>query len=351
MSDPLALAGQGAANQLFSSAFWVLSFFPSVVTPLVAKMNSAGESEGLRRHVGEALLLGSLMGTMGTVLLVRYPHLALNVVLPPNAPVRAYAVPYLSIRGLTFMPALMSTICFSVYRGTLDVVSPLRIAIVANLVNIVLDPLFIFSLNKGVAGAAVATCISEVVSFLLYIRGMVHKDVLRFKELFVMPKWESVKPLVVGGLAVQLRGIALNAAFLAVTRTTQSLDNTGTAAAAHAITSQLWQLGGVFLLAISSTASMLVPSELSKAGVDTLTARRSARATADRLLRWGVVLGAALCCLQLLALPLLKVFSPLESVHEAARLPSIVGALLQIINGVVFIGEVNLLYFTSLHIA
>ena len=42
--------------------------------------------------------------------------------------------------------------------------------------------------------------------------------------------------------------MALNAAFLMVTRTTQSLDATGVAAAAHAITIQLWQLGGVVLL-------------------------------------------------------------------------------------------------------
>ena len=34
-----------------------------------------------------------------------------------------------------------------------------------------------------------------------------------------------------------------------------------------------------------------------------------------------------------------QVFSPLPEVQEAARLPSIIGAVLQIINGVVFIGE------------
>ena len=42
-----------------------------------------------------------------------------------------------------------------------------------------------------------------------------------------------------------MRAVALNIAFLAVTRTTQQLDSSGTAAAAHAITVQLWQLGGV----------------------------------------------------------------------------------------------------------
>ena len=37
MGDALALAGQSAANQIFNSAFWIISFLPSVVTPLVAQ--------------------------------------------------------------------------------------------------------------------------------------------------------------------------------------------------------------------------------------------------------------------------------------------------------------------------
>ena len=138
---------------------------------------------------------------------------------------------------------------------------------------------------------------------------------------------------------MQLRAIGFNIAFLAVTRTTQALDGSGVYAAAHTITNQLWQLGGVFLLAFSSVAAIIVPAELSKSGVEPSAALRSTTATADRLLRWGVVLGVALSLCQLSALPLLKVFSPLPAVQEAARLPSMIGAALQIINGVVFIGE------------
>jgi MATE family multidrug resistance protein len=339
MGNSLALAGQGAANQIFNSAFWVLSFFPSVVTPLVARAHAAGDGDALRARVGEAMLFGGIMGILGTYVLVTMPERAISVVLPTAAKAREYAVPYLSIRGLTFLPAIISTICFAAFRGTLDVLTPLRIAVIANVVNIVLDPFFIFRLNKGVAGAAIATCISEIVSVILYIKGMASRNMVRIKDVFALPKWESIKPLVVGGLAVQLRGIGLNIAFLAVTKTTQALDTTGVSAAAHAITIQLWQLGGIFLLAFSSVASVLVPNELNRAGVDRVTGLHNAKATADRLLRWGIVLGFGLSIVQILALPMLKIFSPLPDVQDAARLPSVIGAALQIINGVVFIGE------------
>jgi len=49
----------------------------------------------------------------------------------------------------------------------------------------------------------------------------------------------------------------------------------------------------------------------------------------------GSLLGAA----QMLVLPFINVFSPLKEVQEAARIPSVVASVLQIINGCVFIGE------------
>jgi len=45
---------------------------------------------------------------------------------------------------------------------------------------------------------------------------------------------------------------------------------------------------------------------------------------------WGVILGAVLGAAQLAALPLLGVITPLPEVQQAAVLPSIIGALLQV---------------------
>ena len=216
---------------------------------------------------------------------------------------------------------------------------PLKVSLASSLVNVVFDPLMIFTWGMGVSGAAAATCLCEVVSLALYLTVMVRRRMLRLRNVLVLPRWQAIRPLVVGGLAVQLRAIGFNIAFLAVTRTTQALDSSGVYAAAHTITNQLWQLGGVFLLAFSSVAAILVPAELSRSGVEPATALRNTKTTADRLLRWGVVLGIALSLCQLAALPLLKVFSPLPAVQDAARLPSVIGAALQVINGVVFIGE------------
>lgn len=60
MENALALAGQGAANQIFSSAFWIISFLPSVVTPLIAKAAGSGDTEAMKDRVGEVCYIFKL---------------------------------------------------------------------------------------------------------------------------------------------------------------------------------------------------------------------------------------------------------------------------------------------------
>lgn len=67
--------------------------------------------------------------------------------------------------------------------------------------------------------------------------------------------------------------------------------------------------------------------------------KKAAKSVSNRLMAWGCILGCILGAIQIGVLPLIKAFSPLEEVQEAAKIPSIIASVLQIINGMVFIGE------------
>ena len=54
------------------------------------------------------------------------------------------AAPYIGWRALTFVPAIVSTVGFAAFRGTLDVTTPMKITLLSQTVNLVLDPLLIF---------------------------------------------------------------------------------------------------------------------------------------------------------------------------------------------------------------
>jgi putative MATE family efflux protein len=64
----------------------------------------------------------------------------------------------------------------------------MNIMIISAVVNIILDPIFIFELNMGVMGAAIATVISQIVSSLMiiyYYRGNI--NMVAFKPEYMLP--------------------------------------------------------------------------------------------------------------------------------------------------------------------
>ena len=343
MGSALAVAGQAAANQVFSSAFWIVSVLPSVTATLVGKANASGDQEELQDAVSQALIVGFYISLVGSALMLLYPQKILSSVLKDGAPAMKFAKPYLFIRSFAFLPSLISLIGFSAFRGTLDTKTPLKISAISNIFNAVLDPILMFTCSLGVTGAALATLAAEVISAASFLTLMLKRRMIRWSKILSLPKWSKLKPLLQGGAALQLRNVALNLTFLMVARVTQSLDDTGVAAAAHALAIQVFQVGGIVLLALSVVAQTVVPNELIEQ-VDKSTGKlkggkRAAKTVVNRLMSWGFVLGCLLGSLQLLMLPLLQKSSPILEVRQAAVIPSILASVYQIMNGLVFIGE------------
>jgi multidrug resistance protein, MATE family len=183
----------------------------------------------------------------------------------------------------------------------------------------------------------------QFISAITYIVLLRKKNMIKLRKIFKFPSWKKLEPLLRGGFALQLRNVALNITFLAVTRVTQSIDTTGVGAAAHALTIQVFQVGGIVLLALSTVAQTIVPNDMVRRFDKTqqrwLGGPRRARSSVNRLMSWGFILGILLGSLQILLLPMLQQVTPLREVRDAARVPSYLASLYQIINGLVFIGE------------
>jgi MATE family multidrug resistance protein len=285
------------------------------------------------------------MGLIGSIGLGVFPSQALSLVLKKDSHrIRSFAEPYLRIRSLTFLPNLLSMIGFGVFRGLQDVVTPLRISVYANLLMIFLNPFLIFTpFHLGIIGSSCSTCISDFISFYLYSKELMKKQFISFSN-FTLPSFGNMLPLLLGGLKMQLRAIALNIALLAVTRSTQRLDSTGVSAAAHTISMQLFHLGSITSSALSTVASIIIPIELSKAKkqqleTGSLEGYKKVKIVTNRLLLWGFLIGICLMAGQLLALPLLSFFTPLVEIQQAARMPSTIGAFLQLLNCFAWTGE------------
>ncbi len=69
-----------------------------------------------------------------------------------------------------------------------------------SILNIGLDPLFIFTFRMGITGAALATILSQAVSFVLLLLGTMRSDNIRMKLSLFTPSLYYLKNMAVGGV-------------------------------------------------------------------------------------------------------------------------------------------------------
>jgi len=68
---------------------------------------------------------------------------------------------------------------------------PMMVAGLGTVLNIIFDPIFIFVLDYGVAGAAIATILSQGIVFIIFVYMLFFKDhayvTFRLRD-FILPK-------------------------------------------------------------------------------------------------------------------------------------------------------------------
>lgn len=77
------------------------------------------------------------------------------------------------------------------------------------IINTILDPLFIFGFNMGMAGAALATIIGQIFSGILVIRYLSRYKTVRLQVRHLIPRWEYVETITSLGAASFFNQIAM----------------------------------------------------------------------------------------------------------------------------------------------
>ena len=142
-----------------------------------------------------AFSFGVLLAVVGWMLLT-----PLSVWLGSTPTILPYTEQYLGIilLGTPFMTASLTLNNQMRFQG--NAVYSMVGIVSGAVVNVVLDPIFIFTLDMGIAGAAWATVISQICSFvlLLYMGHRGGNIAVRFRHF--TPSWMFVREIVGGGM-------------------------------------------------------------------------------------------------------------------------------------------------------
>ena len=145
---------------------------------LISRQLGAGEHEKAENSAMHGLAI-SLLSALGLFLLFLWMSRPLFFLLGARNQVLELAVSYMNIIAAGSFFMFTSYAIHSTFTAQGDTFTPMKVQITGLVMNIVLDPLFIFVLKKGVPGAAIATIISQGCGLLLFIWYLRKKSFLQ----------------------------------------------------------------------------------------------------------------------------------------------------------------------------
>ena len=198
---------------------------------LVAQLIGKGAQNQLNQAIGTLLTMNLVVTAIVSVASVGLADCMLQLVdTPPEA--AGYAREYLQICGGGLIFIYVYNVIAAVLRGVGDSVRPFKFILISALLNVVLDLVLVAGLKLQVAGAAIATVISQAVAMvlaLIYIYRNRNIFGFEFKLSHLKCEQNMLKSLIKLGVPFAVRFGAINVSMIFVAALINSL---GVAAAA-----------------------------------------------------------------------------------------------------------------------
>jgi len=217
----------------------------------VSRALGQGDTERARRHGAAAILMAlTVMSVLVTLMLFIAPSIL--KVAGASEQVRLMAISYLAISLPGLVIVSIASMSNNILRASGEAVLPSSIMILAAIINIILDPFFIFGWGPfprlELQGAAVATLIGNIVgaSFGFYL-VMFHRKSISFTDM----TWASIKRAwhIIGQVGIPAAGtniIVPIATFAAVAILGLSLSEVEIAAFGVASRAELISIGVIY---------------------------------------------------------------------------------------------------------
>ncbi|KRB76430.1 MATE family efflux transporter [Nocardioides sp. Root190] len=334
------LAGLGLAGTVLTTVVGLCVFLAYGTTAGVARQLGAG-----RRR--EALALG-IDGLWLAVAIGVPVTLATSLLAGPlvsafgaSEGVQDAATTYLRIAAAGITPLLLVLASTGVLRGLQDVRTPLVVAVLGNIANLVLNVLLVYGAGPvprlELAGSALGSVIAQVLMAVALVVTVMRGA--RREGASLRPDLPGIRAAGRAGVPLLIRTLTLRASILVTTWAVviSATDLTGSGGdevpiATHQLAFTIWAFLAYVLDAIAIAAQAITGRHLGAGDIP------ATRAVTARMVRWGVVSGVVTGLLLAASSPWLGIlFTPDQGVRDALVPVLLVAAAAQPIAGVVFV--------------
>ena len=225
-----SVAAVGAAGMFVNLANGMSAFLRVGGQVNVAQSYGAGHKNKAALFSRHALQMGIILSVLYGLFLCFGNGACIQFFKFGNMNVVQDARIYLFIMGLFIFLPIINPICTAVVTATGNSKTPFKINTVGLLINLILDPVLIFTFHMGVFGAAVATVVAQLVVFFFYVQYM-KRDEQVFSSMKLLHAFcpEYVKQIVRIGMPATIQGVMFNGISMTIGRIIASWGETAIA--------------------------------------------------------------------------------------------------------------------------
>ena len=224
------LAAVGACGVLTMAFLALANGFSAGACILIAQLFGAGKNEEMRRQASSAFLVMLAMGVLATVAGIMISRFALEYILATPESLIPMADAYFKIYAAGLIFQFGYNIVAAILRGIGDSKATLYFLLVASVINIILDIVFVYNMNMGVVGAAIATDIAQAISCVVGIIYMMKKyPMFRWRLNEFTFEWLLAKRTLKTGFPMALQQFIVSFGFVFIQRAVNSYGEAMTA--------------------------------------------------------------------------------------------------------------------------
>ena len=197
----IAMAGVGVAFPIIM----IVSAFSALIgmggAPIAAIKMGAKDNDEAEKIMSNSFSMLIIIGAILTVVFLVFKEPILYAFGASDKTIN-YAIDYLTLYliGTVFVQIALGMNPFVNTQGFAK--TGMLTVMIGAVINIVLDPIFIFIFNMGVKGAALATVCGQLVSALWVLKFLFGKtSVLKIRKKYLVPKLNVILPVIALGLS------------------------------------------------------------------------------------------------------------------------------------------------------
>ncbi len=167
--------GSNAVASIGSSSFFIglgYSIGSLVVIGTGIKVaHSIGrkDDKAVEEYIASGVILNAIIGGVYCLVLIFFGKNFIQFLNLDNAIVEKESYIYLAISAPMLFFSFFNTLFIRIFNSFGNNKSALKISAIGIIINIILDPIFIYTFKLGVTGAALATLLANTIMFLLFI--------------------------------------------------------------------------------------------------------------------------------------------------------------------------------------